>query len=131
VAGSLLRPSWAVLDSCAALLVSCFIVKVGADIILDTLREFTDAAPGPEVVQRIRHCAMQVNGVVDMHGLRVRTSGGLYQMETHIVVDGCLTVNEGHRIAKVVERCLIDEVDLVDRVIIHVDPMTESKKTTR
>ena len=94
------------------------------------LRVIHNAAPEPEVLDRIHHCAMQVNGVTDMHDLRVRTSGGLYQMETHIVVDGRLTVDEGHRIAKLVERCLIDEIDRVDRVIIHVDPTTESKKAT-
>ena len=63
-----------------------------------------------------------MNGVIDIHDLRVRSSGGLYQMETHIVVDGRLTVVEGHRIAKAVENCLEEEIDLLDRVIIHVDP---------
>ena len=43
-------------------------------------------------------------------------------METHIVVDGCLSVREGHRIAKAVESCLEEEIDHLDRVIIHVDP---------
>ena len=32
-------------------------------------------------------------------------------METHIVVDGHLTVSEGHRIAKAVESCLEEKVD--------------------
>ena len=62
-----------------------------------------------------------------MHDLRVRTSGGLYQMETHIVVDGQLTVTEGHRIAKTVESCLTEEFEDLDRVIIHVDPVIEER----
>jgi len=68
-----------------------------------------------------------VEGVLDTHDLRVRTSGGLYQMEAHIVVDGQLTVAEGHRIAKAVERCLIEEVEDLDRVIVHVDPAGEDE----
>ena len=127
VTGTLINPSWHILDSFAALLVSFFIVKVGLDILRNSLREFTDTAPPPEILDRISRCARNVEGVLDMHDLRVRTSGGLYQMETHIVVDGQLTVAEGHRIAKAVESCLAEEVEDLDRVIVHVDPVPEEK----
>ena len=129
VAGALIRPSWHALDAYAALLVSFFIVKVGLDTIRDSLREFTDTAPAQEVLDTIHSCATGVEGVMDMHDLRVRTSGGLYQMEAHIVVDGRLTVVEGHRIAKSVETCLLEEVPDLDRVIVHVDPDTSEKGT--
>ena len=129
VTGALIRPSWHILDAFAALLVSFFIVKVGLDILGKSLREFTDTAPPPEIIKKISHCTKNVEGVLDTHDLKVRTSGGLYQMETHIVVDGQLTVTEGHRIAKAVERCLIEEVDDLDRVIVHVDPAIEEKST--
>ena len=64
-----------------------------------------------------------------MHDLRVRTSGGFYQMETHIVVNGQLTVIEGHRIAKIVEACLVEEIENLDRVIVHVDPAREENSS--
>jgi cation diffusion facilitator family transporter len=127
VAGTLINPSWHILDAFAALLVSFFVVKVGLDILRDTLREFTDTAPHPEIIGKIRQCALSVNGVVDTHDLRVRTSGGLYQMEMHIVVDGQLTVSEGHEIAKTVERCLVEDVGNFDRIIIHVDPEIDDR----
>jgi cation diffusion facilitator family transporter len=127
VGATLIHPSWHILDSFAALLVSFFIVKVSLEILGRCLREFTDAAPPPDVLNKIRQCARSVEGVLDMHDLRVRTSGGLYQMETHIEVDPQLTVAEGHRIAKTVERCLADEVEDLDRVIVHVDPAVEEK----
>ena len=125
VAGTLINPSWHILDSFAALLVSFFIVKVGLDILRDSLRELTDTAPQPETLNKISDCILSVAGVFDMHDLRVRTSGGFYQMETHIVVDGHLTVFEGHRIAKIVEACLVEEIENLDRVIVHVDPIRE------
>ena len=128
VGGALINPSWHILDSFAALLVSFFIVKVGLDILKDSLREFTDTAPPPEILDSISTCARGVPGVLDMHDLRVRTSGGLYQMETHIVVDGQLSVTEGHRIAKAVESCLAEEVEDLDRVIVHVDPAAIKEK---
>jgi cation diffusion facilitator family transporter len=125
VAGALINPSWHILDSFAAILVSFFIIKVGLEILTDCLREFTDTAPPPEILNKISDCARSVEGVLDSHDLRVRTSGGLCQMEIHIVVDGQLTVFEGHRIAKTVESCLAEEIVDFDRIIVHVDPATE------
>jgi cation diffusion facilitator family transporter len=126
VAGARIKPSWHLLDSYAALLVSFFIIKVGVEILSGTVHEFTDAAPEPEVLNRIKECTLSVDGVKGMHDLRVRTSGGLHQMEVHITVDGQLTVNEGHRIAKAVESCLIQDVPGIDRVIVHVDPIGDT-----
>ena len=128
VAGTQINPSWHILDSFAALLVSFFIVKVGLEILRDALREFTDTAPKQEIIGKIQQCALSVNGVVDTHDLRVRTSGGLYQMEIHIVVDGQLTVLEGHKIAKAVEGCLVEDVGNFGSITIHVDPEIENRK---
>ena len=125
VAGTLIKPSWHILDALAALIVSFFIIKVGFDILRKTLREFTDTAPRPEIIEKLMQLSRAVDGVMDAHDLRVRTSGGFYQAEIHIAVDGQLTVFQGHRIAKTVERCLTEEMDELDRVIVHVDPVEE------
>jgi cation diffusion facilitator family transporter len=125
VAGTFINPAWHILDAFAALIVSFFIIKVGFDILRKTLREFTDTAPRPEIIEKLMQLSRAVDGVMDAHDLRVRTSGGFYQAEIHIVVDGQLTVFQGHRIAKTVERCLTEEMDELDRVIVHVDPVEE------
>ena len=127
VTGALIKPSWHILDAFAALLVSLFIIKVGLEILGKSLREFTDTAPPPDIINKISHCTKNVDGVLDTHDIKIRTSGGFYQMETHIVVDGQLTVEEGHRIAKAVEKCLIEEMEDMDRVIVHVDPAVEDE----
>jgi cation diffusion facilitator family transporter len=117
-----IKPSWHIFDAFAALLVSFFIIRVGLKILGDTFRELSDTAPNPETLNSIRKCAMRVEGVMDAHDLRVRTSGGLHQIEIHIVVDASLTVKEGHGIAKEVEACMISDIDDVGRAIVHVDP---------
>jgi cation diffusion facilitator family transporter len=122
VLGATIHPGWRILDAYAALLVSFFVVKVGLDALRDSLREFTDTAPAPEVVDQIRRCISATDGVMDVHDIRVRTAGGRYQMEAHVEVRDRLTVGEGHRIAKSVESCLLEEIGDMDRVIIHVDP---------
>ena len=116
------KPVWHILDSYAALLVSFFIIKVGYEIIIKTINEFTDAAPRGEILDKIKKCAMSVDGVIQAHDLRVRISGSRYQMEIHILVDGRLSVLQGHRLAKIVEKRIAEEVDDVGSVIVHVDP---------
>jgi cation diffusion facilitator family transporter len=122
VAAARIKPAWYILDSVAALIVSFFIIKVGLQILINTLRELSDAAPKSEILDEINRCSLSVEGVVNAHDLKVRTSGGAYQVEIHIEVDGQLTVVQGHRIAKQVESCLTEELDDLDRVIVHVDP---------
>ncbi len=126
VVGAFIHPAWHLLDAFAALLVSFFVIKVGLEIFRDTLREFTDTAPETDVLANISACAMSVDGVMAIHDLKARTSGGLYQMEIHIVVDGRLTVVQGHRIAKEVEKCLVEKVEDTASVIVHVDPCSEA-----
>jgi len=122
VGGAMIKPGWHILDAYAALVVSFLILKVGLEILRDSVREFTDTAPNPEIVDGIRYCAYQVKGVIDVHDLKVRTSGGLYQIELHVVVDRNLTVAEGHRIAKEVEACLTKDSQYLGLMIVHVDP---------
>ena len=117
-----IKPSWYIFDSFAALLVSFFIIKVGLEILGGAFRELSDAAPAVETLNSIRQCALSVEGVMDAHDLRVRTTGGRHQIEIHIVVDGELTVREGHQIAKAVEICLVNDIDDAGRAIVHVDP---------
>lgn len=122
VGAARIRPEWHVLDAYAALLVSLLILKVGVEILRRSVQELTDTAPQPEVLEEIRRCIANSEGVLGHHDLRVRSSGGLYQMEAHIVVDGSLSVVEGHGIAKEVEACLKEEIEELQQVIIHVDP---------
>ena len=122
VGGSLINPAWHVLDAYASLLVSFFIVRVGLKIFWGSAKELTDIAPAPDLLDKIRACVRDVPGVLYDHDLKVRSVGGLHHMQIHIVVDGGLSVFEGHRIAKEVERCLKSEFNDLGEVIIHVDP---------
>jgi cation diffusion facilitator family transporter len=128
VAGARIHPGWHVLDAYAALLVSLLIFKVGVGILWRSMQELTDTAPQPDVLDKISRCISGVSGVLGHHDLRVRSSGGQYQMEAHIVVEGSLTVIEGHGIAKKVEYCLKEQIEDLNQVIIHVDPDRRSEK---
>jgi len=127
VGAAIYNPEWHILDAYAALVVSLLVCKAGLDIIWEAIKEFTDHAPTAEVLDDMKRCALNVAGVHEIHDLKVRASGGRYQMELHVVVDGTLSVSQGHAIAKQVEACLMGDLPLVERVIIHIDPGPEIK----
>ncbi len=128
VGGAQIKPAWHILDAYAALVVSLLVLKVGIEVLWHSIQELTDTAPPSEVLDKMGECIKGVEGVLGHHDLKVRSSGGRFQMEAHIVVEGSLTVIEGHRIAKEVEFCLIEEIEDLNQVIIHVDPDRRKKR---
>jgi cation diffusion facilitator family transporter len=122
VAAAQVHPAWHLLDAYAALLVSLLIAGVGARVLWQAVKEVTDTAPPAEVLEGMRACVRGVEGVLEEHDLKVRSSGGMYHLHIHITVEGELTVRQGHAIAKEVERCLLADIENVGEVIIHVDP---------
>ena len=122
VGATYLNPEWHLADAYAALLVTVFIVKVGANLVWDAFKELSDAAPDKGLVSLMFQEARQVEGVRQVHDLRARHSGPQIFAELHIVVDPDLTVRAGHDIARTVKHRLLDRFRDVTRVIIHVDP---------
>jgi cation diffusion facilitator family transporter len=122
VGAAALEPAWAQADCWAALVVSALVLWAGGRVGWQAVTEFVDQAPEAGVTEKLEACARGVSGVRGVHDLKVRGSGGRYHMELHVVVDGGLSVRQGHAIAKRVEACLQDEEPLVEQVTIHVDP---------
>ncbi|MFY9396944.1 MAG: cation diffusion facilitator family transporter [Desulfomonilia bacterium] len=123
VTGAQLRPEWHILDAYAALLVAFFIVKVGGDVLWKAIKEFADTAPGPEVLDKIRGCVLEVQGVRGIHDLKVRSTGGILEVQIHLEVDRALTIEEGHLIINEARSCLRDEVSEVGEITVHLDPV--------
>lgn len=59
--------------------------------------------------------------------LRTRQMGGEALVDVHVIVDPKLSVSEGHYIGEKVRRRLIEEVDEVSDVMVHVDPEDDEK----
>lgn len=123
VTGAQIRPGWHILDAYAALLVSFFIVKVGIDVLGGAMREFADTAPKPEVIGRIRGCIQSVEGVKGIHDLKVRSTGGIFEIQVHLEVDKSLSIAEGHLIINEARSCLRAEMENVGEITVHIDPV--------
>ena len=115
------------LDAVAAVVVGVMVAKIGWDLVRQSVYELVDTALDPERVELIRHEILSVGGVRELHMLRTRRMGGEALVDVHVIVDPTLSVSEGHYIGEKVRKRLIDEVEEVSDVMVHVDPEDDEK----
>ena len=122
VAGARVFPSWSFLDHLGAVVVSMFILHASIKIIWPGLSELIDVGAPKETRKKIRDIALKNEGVLQVHDIRTRYISSSIQVDLHIVVDGLITVRQGHDIADDVKARIIDRIPEVLDVIVHVDP---------
>ncbi|MEW8027044.1 MAG: cation diffusion facilitator family transporter [Candidatus Thiodiazotropha sp.] len=110
------------LDAIAAVLVGLMIIKIGWDLGWTASQELADASLEEESLSQIREVIGNISGVKSVHMLRTRKLGGHAMADVHVQVDPWVSVSEGHRIAEVVQYGLIDHVDVLEDVTVHIDP---------
>ena len=120
--GGALLTGWHILDPLVAGLVAANIIRIGIEVIRESVGGLMDAAPAPEVVSQIeRVIAEASSGASGMHDLRTRHAGHTTFIEFHLTVDGRMTVSESHDICDRIEEALEAAFDGA-RVTIHVEP---------
>jgi cation diffusion facilitator family transporter len=122
VSGAMLFPTWSFLDHVGAAVVSIFILHTAIKIIWPAISELIDVGAPKEIQKKINMLALKNSAVKEAHKIRTRYISTSIQVDMHIVVDGTITVREGHDIADDVKDCIIAEIPEVLDVIVHVDP---------
>jgi cation diffusion facilitator family transporter len=122
VGGALLFPSWSFLDHVGAVVVSIFIMHSAVKIIWPGISELIDVGAPEQIKAKIKNIACINENVQEIHAVRTRYISSGIQVDMHIVVDGSISVREGHDIADEVEKRIIEGIPEVLDVIIHVDP---------
>ena len=122
VAGARIFPSWSFLDHVGAAIVCIFILHASTKIIWPAISELIDVGAPTETRKKIRDIALKNENVLQVHDIRTRYISTSIQADLHIVVEGSITVREGHDIADDVKARIIDSIPEVLDVIVHVDP---------
>ncbi len=122
IVGSIMLPGMAFLDRLGAVVVALFILQAAHKIMLPGLKELVDTSADDEICTEIKEIAVQMPGVRDIHRLRARLSGARLYVDLHMVVDGDISVRQGHDIAGAVKSRIINsDLQVVD-VVIHLEP---------
>lgn len=130
VGGAMAFPSWSFLDHVGAAVVSIFILHAAIKIIWPGISELIDVGAPREMQKKIHRLAFNNIAVKEVHKIRTRYISTSIQVDLHIVVDGEISVREGHDIADDVRDRIIDEIPEVVDVIVHVDPPEATLEST-
>jgi len=112
-------------DDWAALVATTVIAFNGIRLFRSAWREILDAALPKETIGKIRSIAESVEGVTQIEKCRARKSGLGMFVEIHVVVDGEMSVRNGHILSHMVKDRLIREIAGIQDVLTHIEPSDE------
>ncbi|MCF6466465.1 cation diffusion facilitator family transporter [Clostridium sp. Cult2] len=117
-----------ILDPIAAIVVSIFIIKVGVDLYLQSIKGLVDEAADDEIISKIKELTFSVEGVEDIKELKTRIFGNRIYVDIDIFVKGNLSVIEGHEIAEKVHDLIENTIEDVKHCMVHVEPNQENEE---
>jgi len=120
IGGSLL--GFKALDPIATVFVGLFVAKVGLDIFKDAINELMDYSIDENDESQIITIANDTDGVLNIGELRTRKHGSMAYVDLTICVNKDLTVLQGHEIANKLEISILEELQIVKGITVHVEP---------
>lgn len=114
-------------DDFAALFASVIIIYNAFRLMKPALDEIMDATPTQLLKDEIIKVANSVEGVIASEKCLIRKMGFDYFIDIHIIVDGNLSVYDGHDISHKVKDKLFDTFSQINNVLVHVEPATEER----
>jgi cation diffusion facilitator family transporter len=109
-------------DDFAALFASIIIIINGFLILKPTLYELTDANISNELAEKLITDAKTIGQIYKVEKLFIRKMGFDYFVDAHIIVNGKLTVEEGHEIAHKFKDKIMNTNKRIYDVMVHVEP---------
>lgn len=115
-------PGYEAADDWAALFASVLIVFNAAIIFRPAMQELMDEHLYDDRILEIRRIAKEVSGVLGTEKCFMRKTGMRFHVDLHLIVDGDISVREGHDIAHELKRAIRKEMPEIIDVLIHVEP---------
>lgn len=116
-----------VADSLAALAVAVIVMIASIKLARKTIDALLDKAP-IGLDKDIEEEILKMPGVVGVHKVRLRQSGGCIQGDLHVVMDRSVSFVHGHKIATQVEERL---TKYSSDIVIHFEPEEDGEESAR
>ncbi|CAM4130874.1 cation diffusion facilitator family transporter [Flavobacterium antarcticum] len=116
-------PGYETADDWAALIASLFIVYNAYLIFRPALGEILDEHVYDDLVEQIRIISERVDGVQGTEKCFVRKTGMTYLVDLHLLVNGNLSVTQGHEISHATKDRLMEQLPELANVLIHIEPI--------
>ncbi len=108
-------------DSIAALVVALIVIYVSAELGYRTISALLDTAP-KGLAEKVHEAAAGVEGVVNVHDIRIRPSGAHTFIDMHVTMDGNCSLNKAHAATELIEKAVHILVASAD-ITVHVEPV--------
>ncbi|WP_373059019.1 cation diffusion facilitator family transporter [Zunongwangia sp. H14] len=115
-------------DDWAALLASGFIIYNAYLIFRPALSEIMDEHVYDDFIEEIKEISSNVPGVVGIEKCFIRKAGLFFHVDLHLIVNGNITVTQGHDIAHMLKKELQGYFPEINDVLIHVEPDESFRK---
>lgn len=122
-----LGDQWTVLDPLASVVVGLMLVKVAYDLLKINIGELTECSLPAEMEQEIIQIIESEPGVSEPHHLRTRRIGNRIAIDTHIRLDGNMSLSEAHHKTTAIEHRLKERFGEQTHVTIHMEPVKNLK----
>ncbi len=109
-------------DRYGGFVVGLIVISVGVRVSYDTAMQLMDTMPDAHMMNEIRAAAGGVPGALGVEKCFARKTGLRYHVDLHLEVDPELTVRQSHEIAHEVRLRIIQTLDWVADVLVHVEP---------
>jgi cation diffusion facilitator family transporter len=109
-------------DDWAALLASVFILYNSYLIFRPALAEIMDENLYNELIEEIRIVSLTVEGILGTEKCFIRKTGMKYHVDLHAIVNGKISVKEGHELAHKLKDTLRADIKNIGHVLIHIEP---------
>lgn len=109
-------------DDWAALCAAGFILYNSYHIFRPAFGEIMDEHLYDDLIATIREQSLKVNGILGTEKCYVRKAGMKYFVDLHAIVDGNISVKEGHELAHRLKDALQTSIPELGDVLIHIEP---------
>lgn len=109
-------------DDWAALVAAGIILYNAYLILRPALGEIMDEHVYDDLVEEIRTRSVKVAGVMGTEKCYIRKTGMTFHVDLHVIVNGNISVSQGHEIAHNLKDLLLKEMPSVADVLIHIEP---------
>ncbi|MCC5889219.1 MAG: cation transporter [Alkalibacterium sp.] len=111
---------WIWLDRIMAVIVSLIIIKTGIDVFKESVFSLSDGFKDKHLAE-YKEKILEHPYVKEVASIKARMYGANTYVDVTILVDGNLTVQEGHDITEHIEKILYEEFDVM-HTDVHVEP---------
>lgn len=109
-----------ILDPLVALFIVVLVLKTAFEIARDNINNILGKIPSEDIITDVKKAALSVKGTVGAHSIKINYVGPYASVDIHVEVAPDLSVVEAHEISIQVEKKIIEQVDLVTSVNVHV-----------